>query len=148
MGFLLIWCDLRLSIVMGVPSNGQFIWENPSKIRMIWGYLYFRKPPCISCFFKGNSCGFSIVNSRIRLFSIMVCLWLVIIVGSWFVLAIIFLPGRSISLINDLEYMRGIIFFTWNSYHNGGMDNSWFMLTTIVRRNTNQTRRWPTVTGG
>ena len=30
---------------MGVPRNGGFIRENPTKIRMIGGYPYFRKPP-------------------------------------------------------------------------------------------------------
>ena len=30
---------------MGVPKNGWFIVENSIKIRMIWGYPYFRKPP-------------------------------------------------------------------------------------------------------
>ena len=29
---------------MGVPNNGWFIRENPTK-QMIWGYPYFRKPP-------------------------------------------------------------------------------------------------------
>ena len=31
---------------MGVAQNGWFTRENPAKIRMIWGYPYFRKPPC------------------------------------------------------------------------------------------------------
>ena len=29
---------------MGVPNYGWFTMENPMKIRMIWGYPYFRKP--------------------------------------------------------------------------------------------------------
>ena len=36
---------MGVSIVMGVPQNRWFIRENPTKIRMIWGYPYFRKPP-------------------------------------------------------------------------------------------------------
>ena len=31
---------------MGVPPNGWFIMQNTIKIWMIWGYPYFRNPPC------------------------------------------------------------------------------------------------------
>ena len=32
---------------IGIPQNGWFIMENPIFQWMIWGYHYFRKPPCL-----------------------------------------------------------------------------------------------------
>ena len=36
---------MRVSIVMGVPPNGWFIRDNPTKMDDDWGYPYFRTPP-------------------------------------------------------------------------------------------------------
>ena len=44
---------------MGVPQNRWFIMENPTKIRMIGGYPYFRKPPCSWAHFRFRSVSFS-----------------------------------------------------------------------------------------
>jgi hypothetical protein len=40
--------DMGLSWNGGTPTAGSFIKENPKQKWIIWGYLYFRKPPYIN----------------------------------------------------------------------------------------------------
>jgi len=39
--------DMGLSWNGATPTAGSFIMENPKQKWIIWGYLYFRKPPYI-----------------------------------------------------------------------------------------------------